>query len=976
MSLELNGRLLRERITLGNFPTGGVVGANTATVDIISDLAITQTTPNQVLSLPVPSDARNGLSCSVANAGTVSYSMHSVTVLPTQFATYEFHNGTWRAPAAQSAADFWRDTTAAVGLPDGSADYSEAIRHQGQVLVDSTLAQDSGMTLEKLVTATAGSVATAVDTLAIGANAAGKVKFTNAVAVADNRAVDTLPNAYPNAAVYEEFKQAATIGLTAANGINNSGTYAGLTTQRKYGFAGDFSGGQVRQEATLDDGRVYYRMSTSATTWGPWMLSGEARADLRGRLLLNGVMKASLAGELRWTNRLIVMTTGSGTANGNDTASGYFDINMPADGFAVPVAGGATRAVVAATANDPINTGGILLNQWESLWYKTVKGAANTFVPGNLLIQPYNVASALTGTERDGWILIASRDDGNYFRLGTGDDISLCMQIGQGGNKTLANWAAMKQRAMGDGYFYSPGGNTGIPLAFGFTGAIRWIDAGIFVGNNQGFLDANPATRTAGTAILGVNGAAARTWRTMTVAEKPGWFGGAQRGNNPILAASSTVVDLNDNETLFFVPNINSTGGGPADAKYVVAGYSGAVTVPPHWMPIASRQTTGANSTIQVLVGGVQFALKANDARYMSNDEGFKDAALRKAGITHKGLTYARRTTATLFAGTAANGVLQGSTGQYISWTDNRLIYGISDGYASFGTQYSYVNVPSDNAQIPVVLANSNITRVVKTISGRRYIPLGPWEALYWIPPAYTGGTGSVDGDFVISYYNGNSGVPPSAVLIAKAEASGVAVAGNSIDKSRIKFADGTYIQSGAAEPISTAVEVENDHAQGSGDWRPVVIAGQTGPGMTAAMPAVVGIQGPYSAPWEPRFRYVPLDSDPRGTVHLRGLVLMNANVTASSPNIAFLPGVQVIGNPIVVSHVQNTTMGDNKMIPVQLRFSNATINGSVGTVIQAYVSSFDPAVNPYFTLGLNGAASPAGTSQWLTLDNITLHQG
>jgi hypothetical protein len=716
-------------------------------------------------------------------------------------------------------------------------------------------------------------------------------------------------------------------------------------------------------------------MSTSATTWGPWILDSEGRVELQNRLLLNGVAKISLAGELRWTGRFIVMTSGNGTANGNDTASGYFDVTMPADGFAVPVAGGGTRAVVAATANDPINTGGILINAWESLWYKTVKGASNAFVPGNLLIQPYTAASGLTGPERDGWILIASRDDSDYWRLGSGDDISRCMQIGQGGNKTLANWTAMKQRTMGDGYYYSPGGNATVPLAFGFTGTIRWIDAGGFLGNNQAYLDAPPAARTAGTAILGVNGAAARTWRTMTVAEKPGWFGGAQRGNNPILAASSTVVNLADNETLFYVPNINNTGSGPADAKYVVSGYSGPVVIPPHWMPIASMQVTGGNSTIQVLVGGVQFALKAGDARYMSTDEGFKDAAIRKAGIIHKGLTYARRTTANLFSGTAANGQVSGMTteGIYVSWDDNRLIYGISDGYTSFGNQYTYINPPTNNAQIPVVLANSNITRVVKTIGGRRYIPLGTWDALYWIPPAYIAGGASVDGDFVIANYNGNSGIPPHAVLIAKHEGSQVAVSPSGLNKTRIKFADGTYIQAGTTNPISTAVEVENDHAQGSGDWRPVVIAGETGPGMTAAMPAVVGIQGPYSSPWEPRFRYVPLDSDPRGSIQLRGLILMNNNVTATSPNIAFLPGVQVQGNPIVASHVINTTMADSKMIPVQLRFANTTINGSTGVAIQAYSTSFNPAANPYFTLGLNGAASPAGTSLWCTLDNITL---
>ena len=204
-------------------------------------------------------------------------------------------------------------------------------------------------------------------------------------------------------------------------------------------------------------------------------------------------------------------------------------------------------------------------------------------------------------------------------------------QVGRGADVTASAWTAMKQRAMGSGYYFSPGGNSATPVAFGYTGVIRWVNSGSVLNvNGAGYLDA-PATRAAGLAVRGVNGAANRTWRLMTAAEKPGWFGGAQRGVDPILAASTTVVDLNDNETLFYVPNIES---GTAAGQWVVSGYSGLVTIPPHWMPIASRQNTGANSTIQVLIGGVQQALRAGDANYMSfGGEGISDRLHRK--VTH-----------------------------------------------------------------------------------------------------------------------------------------------------------------------------------------------------------------------------------------------------------------------------------------------------------------------------------------------------
>jgi hypothetical protein len=353
------------------------------------------------------------------------------------------------------------------------------------------------------------------------------------------------------------------------------------------------------------------------------------------------------------------------------------------------------------------------------------------------------------------------------------------------------------------------------------------------------------------------------------------------------------------------------------------------------------------------------------------------DSLRRNQNISHKGLKYCRWTLATQFAGTGANGLLGSASGIYSSWDDNTLIYGISDGYSNFGNQYSYINPPTAGYNIPVVSTNSNITRTVKTIGGKRYIPLGVWEALFWIPPAYTSGTGSVDGDFVISYYgNANQHLPPSAVMVLKYEGTGSSASGIGAVKNRIKFADGTYIQPGLSFPPSLALELANDHAQGSGDWRAVTVAGgtvaaRTAPGMSAPLPAVAGVVGQYGAPFTAFYRYNTLDSDPRGQIEIEGLIQLSGNIVGTQ-TVAFLNGVQVRGNPIYMAQMNRSTSADAQPIPVQVRFTNQAINGQNGVAIQVFGGSGDT-LNNYATLGPNGTAQAAGVPQWLSLGPVTL---
>jgi hypothetical protein len=713
------------------------------------------------------------------------------------------------------------------------------------------------------------------------------------------------------------FKQSTSIGMT---GIPNVPVYVDLITTRQYASGTDFSGGQVRQDVDLPDGRQYFRIGTSATTWGAWALENIKPRYLQDRFTSQATTKVSVTGEIRWSGFYHVMSYGANTTE----PSGFFRIDMPADGVAISVANGTTRVVAAAVAGSPLLTGGIQLNTFESLYYKHPVGGSATFNAANLLIVPYttNTQNNSIFTESNDWIMIARRDDGASFQLGTGDVVGFGGQIGRGGYITSAEWAAMKQRVMGSGYFFSPGGNTTTPTAFGFTGTIRWMGGGSPSNvNGSGYTDVS--TRAVGLVVRGVNNAAARAWRLMTAAEKPSWFGGMTRGIDPILAASTTVVDLLDNETLYWVVNIDS----PTTGEWVVAGYSGNVAVSEHWLPVASRQATGGHGTIQVLLGGVQYALKAGDARFTSTNDATIDAVRRTQNIQFDGPKYCRFTTANFFSGTGANGLLGGTSGVMVSWDIDRLIYGIGEGYASFGNQFTWIQPPAAGTAIPVVSTNSNITRVVQQIGAHRYIPLGPWEVLLAIPPAHSGGGSTSDFDFVIGYYGtANQHIPPSAIVIAKVF-SAPSVNGN--NKTRVRFADGSYMQAGGA--IAAATIAEYDQAQGSGDWRSIVIAGQTPPAASAAVPAVVGVSQSSAI-----YNYVSTSSDPRGRVELEGLI----NVTGNVPDgtvIGFIPGIfarspgQFI--PVVQRH------GANNVVPGFgfITLTDATIGGQSGSQILLY---------------------------------------
>ena len=127
---------------------------------------------------------------------------------------------------------------------------------------------------------------------------------------------------------------------------------------------------------------------------------------IRSNYIINGggTITYNTSGLLAWTTRLIVISGGRGI-NGEFSTTGYFDINMPAVGTTIIGVGGA--------ANRTVDTSGILLNVWESLYYILPIGANNASVPGNFRIVQYTQNYDIPPN----WVRIATRngDDGRVY---------------------------------------------------------------------------------------------------------------------------------------------------------------------------------------------------------------------------------------------------------------------------------------------------------------------------------------------------------------------------------------------------------------------------------------------------------------------------------------------------------------------------------------------------------------------------------
>ncbi|HRG89068.1 MAG TPA: hypothetical protein PLW44_08630, partial [Chitinophagales bacterium] len=183
------------------------------------------------------------------------------------------------------------------------------------------------------------------------------------------------------------------------------------------------------------------------------------------------------SGELRWSNRFIVISNGRG---GHFANNGYFDIEIPAVNTVITGAGGA--------ANTTVTAGGIPLGGWQALYYILPVGNNNASLPSNFRVVQHT--GSLTIPEN--WLLLALRSgDDNSLRLGTG----ITLKLGQtwvsgggtaqdGGNGVIQNTTTQQSSA---NFNISGNGVVGTNLSVGTATA----DARLLVtdGSNPGVYD-------------------------------------------------------------------------------------------------------------------------------------------------------------------------------------------------------------------------------------------------------------------------------------------------------------------------------------------------------------------------------------------------------------------------------------------------------------------------------------------------------
>lgn len=93
--MEIYSHLLLARVNVTNVAANGPIGLASATVDIAACVAVPQTTVGRILTLPTPTDFRDGRQIVVTNTGDTPFSMHGRVVPRREQALFGYQDGNW-----------------------------------------------------------------------------------------------------------------------------------------------------------------------------------------------------------------------------------------------------------------------------------------------------------------------------------------------------------------------------------------------------------------------------------------------------------------------------------------------------------------------------------------------------------------------------------------------------------------------------------------------------------------------------------------------------------------------------------------------------------------------------------------------------------------------------------------------------------------------------------------------------------------
>lgn len=90
------GSTLFESVTIANLATGGNIGTAATTVDVKTTFNINQTTANQIITLPAPTDATSGRIVYVNNIGTVGFTILGSRIEAGQTSQFIWNGTAWK----------------------------------------------------------------------------------------------------------------------------------------------------------------------------------------------------------------------------------------------------------------------------------------------------------------------------------------------------------------------------------------------------------------------------------------------------------------------------------------------------------------------------------------------------------------------------------------------------------------------------------------------------------------------------------------------------------------------------------------------------------------------------------------------------------------------------------------------------------------------------------------------------------------
>lgn len=149
--MYINDNLTTVPIAIADKPVGGVIGTAATTVDIGSLFLVTQNTAGQVLTLPAPSNPRNGLYARVVGIGSASFTMYGVGVdanANESFGDFVWANSAWRSQRTANNSSY----EVAVVRASGTIDIADPIAAGARPIVAGSFNVASAIGLDSVGT--------------------------------------------------------------------------------------------------------------------------------------------------------------------------------------------------------------------------------------------------------------------------------------------------------------------------------------------------------------------------------------------------------------------------------------------------------------------------------------------------------------------------------------------------------------------------------------------------------------------------------------------------------------------------------------------------------------------------------------------------------------------------------------------------------------------------------------------------------